>query len=85
MKFLKNAYYFLLKEIIFGHALTLKYFFKKKVNSSSVEDFYTPSLKYSIDKVSGDRNDKYAPRIKSKLYKDAEYNYNISVHKNSKE
>ncbi len=31
MKLLKNAYNFLLKEIIFGHALTLKYFFKKKV------------------------------------------------------
>ncbi len=31
MKLLKNAYNFLLKEIIIGHALTLKYFFKKKV------------------------------------------------------
>lgn len=31
MKFLKRAYSFLLREIIIGHALTLRYFFKKKV------------------------------------------------------
>lgn len=31
MKFLKSAYQFILKEIIIGHALTLQYFFKKKV------------------------------------------------------
>lgn len=31
MTILKRAYSFLLKEIIFGHALTLKYFFMKKV------------------------------------------------------
>ncbi len=31
MKILKNAYNFLLKEIIVGHYLTLKYFFKPKV------------------------------------------------------
>ena len=31
MKFLKQTYSFFLKEIIFGHFLTLKYFFKPKV------------------------------------------------------
>lgn len=31
MKFLKSAYQFLLKEILIGHALTLRYFFKRKV------------------------------------------------------
>ncbi len=31
MKLLKNAYSFLLREIVIGHALTLRYFFKKKV------------------------------------------------------
>lgn len=31
MKFFRQAYAFLLKEIFIGHALTLKYFFKKKV------------------------------------------------------
>lgn len=31
MKFLKRAYSFLLREIVVGHILTLRYFFKKKV------------------------------------------------------
>jgi NADH-quinone oxidoreductase subunit I len=31
MKLLKNAYSFLLREIVIGHALTLRYFFKKKI------------------------------------------------------
>lgn len=31
MKVLKSAYSFLLREIFIGHALTLRYFFKKKV------------------------------------------------------
>ncbi|MSP33449.1 MAG: NADH-quinone oxidoreductase subunit NuoI [Rickettsiales bacterium] len=31
MQLFRSAYQFLLKEIIFGHALTLKYFFKKKI------------------------------------------------------
>ena len=31
MKFLRQTYAFFLKEIFIGHALTLKYFFKKKV------------------------------------------------------
>lgn len=31
MKFLKSAYQFILKEILIGHAITLRYFFKKKI------------------------------------------------------
>jgi len=31
MQLFRTTYQFLLKEIIFGHALTLKYFFKKKI------------------------------------------------------
>lgn len=61
-----------------------KDFFKKKFDSSYIKMQYKSAIKFS-ENEDGERDDKYPPRIKTKLYKDSSYNYKFQVFNSKKE
>lgn len=64
-------------------SLNSKELFKKKFKENEIEMFYKSFLKFN--ETDGVRDDtKYAPRLKTKLYKNDQYKYNISVYNSNR-
>ncbi len=61
-----------------------KDFFKKKFEESYIRMQYKSPIKFN-ENEDGERDDKYPPRLKTKLYKDTEYNYKIQAFNSEKQ
>jgi hypothetical protein len=55
-------------------------FFGKQRSKEGIEEVFTPSVRYSIDKATGNIKTEYPPKMKTKIYKDAEGKYNVQVY-----
>jgi hypothetical protein len=56
------------------------FFFKKKYSETLCDTSYRSSIKYSVDKETGEPDARYPPRLKTKLNKTAEGNYTCTVY-----
>lgn len=56
-------------------------FFKKKHDPATVKVFFKSNIKYSEDEE-GKRDNKYQPRLKTKLLKDSSYSYKTQIYDN---
>lgn len=61
-----------------------KDFFKKKFDASYIKMQFKSAIKFS-ENEDGERNDKYPPRLKTKLYKDTDFSYKTQVFNSDKE
>lgn len=61
-----------------------KDYFKKKFSEDYIKMQYKSALKFS-ENEEGERDDKYPARLKTKLYKDSDYNYKTNVFNTDKE
>lgn len=61
-----------------------KDFFKKKFEASYIKMQYKSAIKFN-ENEDGERDDKYPPRLKTKLYKDSEFNYKMQIFNSDKQ
>jgi hypothetical protein len=65
-------------------ALNSKEFFKKKFDKEALKLFYKQTIKHNEDEE-GERDNKYPPRLKTKLSKDKDYRYTAQIFTPEKE
>jgi len=75
----------LLDKIIIEQAVkNSKDYFKKKYDSVYIKNIFKSALKFN-ENEDGERDNKYPPRLKTKIYKDGEHNYKMQIFDSKKQ
>lgn len=73
-----------LDDLIVQQAVTnSKEYFKKKYDNNYIKNIFKSPLKFS-ENEDGERDEKYPPRIKTKLYKDTDFSYKMQIFDSNK-